>query len=201
MRIGIDIDGVLTDMEQFAMDFFTKYCYENNIPIKIKPNEYYETEAFSLSSEQAEKFWNQYLAYYATEYPARIFASEIINKLKQEGNDIYIITARNEYGLPPELYGKMKQLVEKWLEDNKIFYDKIFYTENSKLQYCIDNKIDIMIEDCMDNVKEISTIIPVLCYNAQYNIGLEGKNIIRVYSWYDIYYKIQNSINKKGSIK
>ena len=26
MRIGIDIDGVLTDIERFVADYMTKYC-------------------------------------------------------------------------------------------------------------------------------------------------------------------------------
>ena len=35
MRIGIDIDGVLTDIEQWQLDYGSKYFYENhNIGIK-----------------------------------------------------------------------------------------------------------------------------------------------------------------------
>ena len=29
MRIGIDIDGVLTDIEQWQLDYSTKFYYEN----------------------------------------------------------------------------------------------------------------------------------------------------------------------------
>ena len=35
MRIGIDIDGVLTNMEQFLIDYLSKYCVENNIKFNI----------------------------------------------------------------------------------------------------------------------------------------------------------------------
>ena len=31
MRVGIDIDGVLTNIEQFVIDYISKYCVENNI--------------------------------------------------------------------------------------------------------------------------------------------------------------------------
>ena len=35
MRIGIDIDGVLTNIEQFVLDYLSKYCVENNIEYNI----------------------------------------------------------------------------------------------------------------------------------------------------------------------
>ena len=34
MRIGIDIDGVITDIERFIADYGTKYCIENNMNIQ-----------------------------------------------------------------------------------------------------------------------------------------------------------------------
>lgn len=194
MRIGIDIDGVLTDMERFMGDYGTKFCFENNIPINLKTNKYDESEVFNWTEEQTIKFWNEYMLYYATKYKTRNFAAEIINKLKEDGNEIYIITARNEYGLPKEQCGKMREFVKQWLEDNKIYYNKIIYTEGSKLPYCVGNYIDIMIEDAPQNLKDISTKIPVLCFDCKYNEDIKGKNITRVYSWYDIYEKINKVI-------
>ena len=190
MRIGIDIDGVLTDVEQFTIDYETKFCYENNLTYKIKPNEYDDSKAFCISEENSEKFWNKYIKYYATEYRARDFASEVIRKLKEDGHEIYIVTARNEWGLTGEDYGKMKEFVREWLKKNDIYYDKILHTEETNLTYCVGNYIDIMIEDKPENVKEISAKMPVLCYNCNYNADIKGKNITRVYSWYDIYNKI-----------
>lgn len=195
MRIGIDIDGVLTNIEEFVADYEIKFCYENNLSYRVNLNEYDDGKALGISAENCEKFWNKYLKYYATEYRARDFASQVIKKLKDEGYEIYIITARNEWGLIGEDYGRMKEFVKQWLEKNNIYYDKIVYTEGSKLPYCIGNYIDIMIEDCGDNVKDISTKIPVLCYNCSYNLEIKGRNITRVYSWYDIYNKIKQMCN------
>lgn len=191
MKIGIDIDGVITNIEQFVADYGIKFCEENNLCYRVKKDEYDEAKALGISEENSEKFWNKYLKYYATEYPARNFASEVIQKLKEDGHEIYIVTARNEWGLTGEDYGKMKEFVNEWLEKNNIYYDKIVYTEGSKLPYCIGNYIDIMIEDSPENVKDIASKIPVLCYNCSYNENIKGQNIIRVYSWYDIYNKIK----------
>lgn len=191
MRIGIDIDGVLTDIERFLADYGTKFCIENNLPINIIEGEYDEKKTFNWTEEQTIKFWNEYIVYYATEYLPREFAPEVINKLKKDEHEIYIITARNDYGVPKEYSGKMKELVSKWLKDNNICYDKIIYTEGSKLPYCVGNYIEIMIEDSPKNIKDLSTKIPVLCFNCKYNQNVKGKKITRVYSWYDVYSKIK----------
>lgn len=192
MRIGIDIDGVLTDMEKFLADYGSKYCIENNLPVNIKGIEYDEFKTFNWTEEQGIKFWNEYIIYYATKYPARAFASEVIKKLKEEGHEIYITTARNDYGVPKEYIGKMRgEIVAKWLEENEISYDKIIYTEGSKLPYVVGNYIELMIEDSPENIKEVSSKIPTFCYNCLYNKDVEGENITRVYSWYEIYDKIK----------
>ena len=191
MRIGIDIDGVMVNIEQFIGDYGIKFCEENDLSYRIKVNEYDGAKALGISKENEERFWNKYLKYYATEYPARDFAVEVIQKLKEDGHEIYIITARNEWGLSGDDYGKMKEFVSSWLEKNNIYYDKLIYTEGSKLPYCIGNYIDIMIEDSPENIKDISSKIPVLCYNCNYNANIKGENITRVYSWYDVYNKIK----------
>lgn len=51
-----------------------------------------------------------------------------------------------------------------------------------------------MIEDKPKNINEISTEIPVICYHAAYNEQCIGNNIIRCYSWYDIYSKINSDL-------
>ena len=48
-----------------------------------------------------------------------------------------------------------------------------------------------MIEDKPANIENISILIPVICFHAGYNKNCIGNNIIRCYSWYDIYAKIK----------
>ena len=188
MNIGIDIDGVLTDYERMTIDYGTKMCNEENWPIDINLKEYYESKRFNLTEEQEEKFWNKYLVKYVTECNPRTFAQEIIEKLQKEGNQIYIITARNEEGMPKEYYGKMQQLTKQWLNENKITYQKlIFVKPQEKLEQCLENKIDIMIEDSPENIKNISQKVKVIKFDCQYNKETNGNNIITAYSWHHIY--------------
>ena len=157
MNIGIDIDGVLTDMEREITDYATKMCVEEQIPIKVDSTQYYESDSFGWNQEQVDKFWNKYLVEYVTQSPARRFAKEIISKLREEGNNIYIITARDENGMPPEYYGKMQELTIKWLKEQEIEYNELIFTsDNEKVQKCIENKIDVMIEDSPRNIEDIA---------------------------------------------
>ena len=82
-------------------------------------------------------------------------------------------------------------MTEEWLNKNEIHYDKIIYTNGSKLPYCVGNYIEVMIEDSPENIKDISASLPVICYNNFYNQNVQGKNITRAYSWYDVYSKIK----------
>lgn len=192
MRIGIDIDGVLTDCERFVTEYGIKYCMENNLTYRIRLNQYNDAKLLGISPEKEEKFWNKYLKYYVTEYRPRDFAQEIVNKLKNDGHEIYIVTARNEWGFLEEDYGKMREYTEEWLKNNNINYDKIIFTEGSKLPYCIGNYIDVLIEDAPKNIKDVSKKLPVICYHSDYNSHIKGRNITRAYSWYDVYNKIKN---------
>ena len=188
MNIGIDIDGVLTNLERVMLDYGTKMCVEENWTINLDPREYSEEKEFNWTEEQAEKFWNRYLVKYVTESPSRAFAPEIIEKLQQEGNQIYLITARDESGMPPEYYGKMQELTKEWLKHQNIKYDKlIFAKDEEKLQQCVENNVAVMIEDSPKNIQNISNKIKVIKFDCQYNKHVKKENVITAYSWYHIY--------------
>lgn len=184
----VDIDGVLTDLERMALDFGTKMCVEENIPIELNLSKYWEIEKYNWTKEQEELFWNKNLVPYVVESNPRKFAPQILEKLQEEGNKIFIITARNESGMPPEYEGKMQELTKKWLLDNNIKYKKLIFTDDTnKLKNCIENNIDVMVEDSPINIKNISQKIKVIKFDCQYNKDIDGKNILTAYSWYHIY--------------
>lgn len=202
MRIGIDIDGVLTNIGQFVIDYMSKYCVQNKIEYKIDNYHYDYCKTFNISKEQEEDFWKKYLEYYAKYEKARPFAAEIIEKLKEDGHEIHIITARWLTNRDDDKGNKMRNIVKNWLCENKISYDKLIFSKASnerKAEEIRENKIDVMIEDNPSNIKELANMIPVICYHAEYNQDCVGDRITRCYSWYDVY----NTINrlKKGNKK
>lgn len=194
MRIGIDIDGVLTDLEQWQLDVGSKFFTKYNKPI-IKYDGYEISEIFDVSENMDNIFWEENIYEYVTEEPPRKFSAEVIQKLKSEGHEIYIITARYLTNKENEQGFTMRNIVKNWLKENHISYDKIIFSPEDKLEICIENDIDVMIEDKVDNINKISSTIPVICFHASYNANCKGENIFRAYSWYGVYSKIQQINN------
>lgn len=194
MRIGIDIDGVLTDVEKFSVDYFSKYLIEKGVDYKIGQSNYVVAKAFGVDDSYENAFWKEYLDFYAKEEPPRKFAAEVIKKLKDEGYEIYIITARWLTNRDDEIGENMRQTVASWLSKHNFVYDKLVFSraqKEQKSQEILENKIDIMIEDNPYNIMELSKLTKVICYDATFNRECEGDNIFRCYSWYDIYKKIR----------
>ena len=197
MRIGIDIDGVLTDIEKWQLDYGSKFYYENYNKEIVNPKGYETNDIFNSTVECDDLFWDKYFKEYSINVEARKFASEVISKLKQDRYEINIITARGSFlSHSSDVMSKEEneQIVKDWLQKNKIYYDSLIFSTEDKLDICIKNNINIMIEDKVDNINKISTKIPVICFNARYNEECKGENIFRVYTWYDIYNTIKNKI-------
>ena len=195
MKIGIDIDGVLTNIEKWQLDYGTKFYSKYNKKI-VNPKGYETYEIFDADEKLDDLFWNTYWIEYCTNVEVRKFASDVITKLKKDGYEINIITARGNW-LPLDnsiSKEESNNIVIEWLRKNNIVYDKIIFSPEDKLDICMKNNIDIMIEDKVDNINKISKEIPVICFNAGYNEKCEGYNIYRAYNWNDVYNIIKNNI-------
>ena len=146
MRIGIDIDGVLTDIEQWQLDYGSKFYFEK-YGKEIQNNEGYETtEIFKVDSKLDDEFWTEYFKDYSINVDVRKLASEVIKKLKQDGNEIYIITARGSFlshSANVMLFEENKNIVLEWLRKNEIEYDKIIFSPEDKLSICLENNINV----------------------------------------------------------
>ena len=90
MRIGIDIDGVLTDFEKWQLDYGSKYFLKYNKNI-VNPDGYDSDTVFNITNEMDSEFWKEYLYDYAVNEPARKFSGEVIDKLKENVDTIIVI--------------------------------------------------------------------------------------------------------------
>lgn len=194
MNIGIDIDGVLTDEHNYIIDKGTKFFGDKGIKYTLHKEIYDSEKVFEVTKEQWREFWNEHIFDYSKNILIRPFASEIIKKLKNENNKIFIITARYFTTYQNEYKEQMQNIVKQWLEKNNVLYDEIIFSED-KVNVCKKLNINLMIEDKPENILSISSEIPVICYNHPYNENLHNKNIIRCYCWHDIYEKI-SKLNK-----
>ena len=198
MKIGIDIDGVLTNIIRYACDYGSKYFFEKYGKLDININAWSLKDMFNVTDEEDKECWLSLVKKYSVEEPARPFASEVIERIKNENNEIYIITARGASSWD-NTDGEMKNILISWLNKNNIKYNKLIISKN-KLEICKEYDIKIMIEDKTENINSISKELSVICFDENHNKDLNGKNIYRAYSWYDVYYKyliIKEKINNE----
>ena len=190
MNIGIDIDGVLTNDDDYILDFTSKYCYEHDLKWFDNAN-LYEYRKLNWDENTINDYRKEYFLNYIKNEPARKFASEVIKKLRDEENKIFIISARYKTAENGKINNEnIRECTLDWLRKNKIEYDKIIFTKPPKVNEILENKIDIMIEDSPTTINELVKVVKVLYYDTRYNRSIEHENITRVYSWYDIYMKI-----------
>ena len=198
MRIGVDLDGVLNDVAEWHFACGSKFCLENNINRGFNPEGYYMEEQFHLTSDENREFWRQYIFDLLISIPPRPYASEVIHKLRKAGHKIIILSARDNQFLTGEYNGMINYYVKAWLNKYNIEYDELIINTDNKREKCLSIGLDLMVEDKGSNVNDISKIIPVMVFDAPYNQKCTGRNVIRVYSWYQIYQEI---INKFAAIE
>lgn len=193
MRIGVDVDGVLTNMEEYQLKYGKKYFKKTDE--EIKEDEIDISGIFGVSKTKREKFWLKYIWKYCAE-PPKMNAAETIRKLKEEGHEIHIITGRahtTESGITGKLF---RWMLLKWLKKWDIPYDSITYckekgSEADKVKACDELNIDVLVDDKRENVVEVSKTRKVLCFDAKYNQGVEGDNITRVNNFNQVYDSIK----------
>lgn len=188
MRIGIDIDNVISDMAGTMLEEYLEHDKElRNVGI-VNDKARIRFGMFDWTKEEEEDFYYSNIEKIAAKFKLIPNSKETIDKLKNDGHEIYIITGRDngEYKEPLEL-------TVNWLRKHEIYYDKLILTDaydsHAKTVECQKNNIDIMIDDniatCLDVQKHG---IPVLVMNTRTN--MTDDKIDRVNNWDEIYEKI-----------
>ena len=128
MRIGVDIDGVLTDLSSFLFDYAIDFYKEKGIDM-VNPRGYEVKEMFNITEDLVYEFWVKYLPKYFS-MPPRRKAAEIIKKLQMEGNYIVIISARGS-GKDEDTLGKesTEYVTDKWLSMYGFDPDLVLFTD------------------------------------------------------------------------
>lgn len=199
MRIGVDIDGVLCNLNGYVQKYFKKYLESNNIPYKFDKYQERFYQQFNVEEKDEKAFWNEYIFNYAKNTVRLNNASLITHKLHNDGHQLIIITSRKHSSYDNKQGEIMREIILNWLKKNKIYYDEIYYSNEriGKRDLVIKNNIDIMIDDSIRNINEISEIIPVIIFKNPANRKSKGKNKILANGWKDIYKIITEMSNAK----
>lgn len=185
MRIGIDIDNVISNFNEMLLEAYLMHDKELRNTGIINPNaKYIRTGMFDWSNEEELSFYKDNIEGIAKKLKVKEKAKEYIDRLQSDGHLIYIITGRDngEYSEP-------YNMTKKWLDENNIYYDNLILTDaydiHAKSLECLKNDIDIMIDDsvriCSDLITSgITTILMDTPYNRKINIK-------RVKNWEEFY--------------
>lgn len=199
MRIGIDIDNTLTDikekLEKAAYDYAISLGKKINLT-KHEEDPYNDgniyRKKYKFNDEELMFFFKNIQESIANNAKPRHFVVKALKLLKKQGNEIYIITARDyEFHDDPYLYSK------NWLDKNKIVYDKIIVNARHKAGTCLENHIDVFIDDHFLNCKSVLDVgIPVIRIADKKSFE-EYPNLISLSNWKSIYnYLMQINLNK-----
>lgn len=182
MRIGIDIDNTITN----TLPILKEYCKRYNDTVVKRNLQMHEDgvasyNLYDWTQEENQDFCNRYLEKIVLQAELKEDARKIILELKDAGHTIYIISARAfpEFKTPYET-------TEKFLKEKGIVYDKLLVGKREKKSFCIENEIEVLIDDEPQHIMQMSEFIPVLVFDGIYNRQCVGDNIIRVYDWLDI---------------
>lgn len=192
MNIGIDIDDTLNNLSEILIEYGKKYNEENSIKHEIQEDRYDFQEAFGWNKEQEDKFKEQYIGTCLSQATIKTGAREYVQKLKEEGHKIFIITARTEQ----ETVKNVQEISAEWLKRNGIMLDKLEVGCEQKVEKCREHNIDVFIDDNTEHCKSVheSLGIPVIMFDSIYNQGVKEFN--RVYNWEEAYKLIKKYDNK-----
>ena len=85
-------------------------------------------------------------------------------------------------------------LTKNWLDRHGIHYDKIYVDTGSKVDECVENEVNLFIDDKESHCEDVSGAgIDVLLFTNQYNHA--ENRFKRVDSWYDVEKYIKEKYN------
>lgn len=190
MNIGIDIDDTISETFETLLPYSQKYTIEDlkkesKIDFRADlSNHFYIVYMNDWNEQEAINFWEKYYAEILRKVNIKTFATEVINKLKEQGHKIYLITAR--WDMPGD---DVKEITRKWLEEKEVKYDELIINASDKAKLVEEKKIDIFIDDSFNNCKSIAenTNSKVYMMTSRVNGNLNDDKVKRVFSWPEIY--------------
>ena len=176
MKIGIDIDNTICNTDEYIDKYQNIFLKEENISEYLLWN----------NNDYKLKFLTKYLKTIYEEVSLKEDSKEVINNISKD-NKIYLITARSN-----NFIDNIEELIKEYFIKKDIHIDKIITNAKDKTDACINNNIDIMIEDSLYNYNKLinKNINTILFDDKHKNINIKN----RVVSWKEIN-KIINNLN------
>lgn len=198
MKIGVNVDGVLIDTSSFILKYGQKFLGNNNKFINPLASKF--TEMFCCSKKESDEFWKKYFHKYCLRANPEKDAADVLKKLKDNGNEIYIVASRSNITDKGFIGDINRSMLKFWLNKNEIPFDGIVYcnkhNKDDKYNACKNLGIDIMIEDKVTDALNLREVSKVVILSRPYNFGLNNSEIYRASNFKNIYDYIENDKRK-----
>lgn len=193
MKIGLDIDNVITAFDELVLEeFFIEDKKKRNNGI-VNPNGEWIKHKFDWNVEEVNEFFNHNMEEMAKRMKPKNGAKYYMDKLLDDGHELYLISHR---AYPH--YNNPYELTINWLKENNINYTKLVLSETTdKSKECFENSVDVMFDDVQSNCHKLKKA-GIKCYLVQTiynNSNRDGLDVVR--DWRHIYDTICNlSVSK-----
>lgn len=170
MKIGIDIDDTIAKSYEQISEFLKE---KENYTINDDDIYYHDPVVKEYYSRRSDEF--------SAILDTKDDAVEIINKLKEDGYEIYFITSRGE-----KYYKDAYGVTYKWLVDKGFNFDKLYTECLTKDSICEELGINYFIDDSIKHINSVrNKNINTYLFTSYFNIRFDEKS--RVNSWKEIY--------------
>ena len=194
LKIGVDYDGVVVDSESWFAYEFEKFMFENGVEIATPKNrsvhKNYDFANIPAGSKVHELMKNENFAKEVDRIgaisPFMPGVFETLQTLRDRGHELVLITARGALCMDIEVNATKKQLAKVGFT-----FDQEFYGASDKAKLCIEQGIDIMIDDCNNNCRRLGAAgVKTLYYRDRNVEKLDIPNVTEVDNWFHIYKEI-----------
>lgn len=189
MNIGVDLDGVLFDTENYFRTYSMLYNFEKIQKDEVDREELYFSNRFNWTIDEVDEFFDEYIEMIETEAPIMPMAKQILQRFKNAGHKLYVITNRGSR------YNIEVEITKKRLNELGVKFDDIFLGVHDKAGKCKELQIDVMIDDLYNNVEKVSKEKIKCLYFRDLvlkRFDENNKYVHEVRNWADIYKEIAN---------
>jgi len=182
LRIGIDIDNTITCTSETILEYAQGFGRANNLNVVPNQQAYFLEDVLGWTRPVVEKFFAGSLLEIYTHVKPRPMAVEILREWSSR-HYLILITSRQKHA------PGIEKATREWLDRHQIVYHQLIMntTSNihysSKVQACLDNGVEVMLEDHHDQALELSRWLPVLLFSYPYNEHLQASNVRRIKNW------------------
>ncbi len=195
IKIGVDLDGVVFDSETTFRVYEEIFDIDKNQNKLTDRSEAKYQQRYSWNEEEQkefEKYWREI----SQSSGLMSGFKKVYQRLKEDGVELIAITARGLNGSGNE-FQFMEDDAKRILAENGIVFDKYYWKQKDKLEVCLKENVDYMIDDDYRIISKIADHKIRTMYFRDTGIKKleENEYIKEVNNWGDVYRIIHNALN------